>query len=203
MFWMWPQWTLDRFEMIILSTSRCKDIREGCLRERTPRLRSHLDPPVVNIYHPKLIFHSALDYAPRATMFLHSSFAQKSSWWNCLLQWWSMMFGGPGPSDRIHAHKCNQLLVTMCSNLIVSRTYLFILQMLLSPDRMTAGTGQAGSSGLSGFGDTFALYQWKVRGFKPIILALGTEQSEPLAWRRLHTTICPSPTYPFNSESML
>ena len=79
MFWMWPQWTLDRFEMIILSTSRSKDIREGCLRERIPRLRSHLDPPVVNIYHPKLIFHSALDYAPRATMFLHSSFAQKSS----------------------------------------------------------------------------------------------------------------------------
>ena len=32
---------------------------------------------------------------------------------------------GPGPSDRIHAHKYNQLLVTMCSNLIVSRTYLF------------------------------------------------------------------------------
>ena len=79
MFWMWLQWTLDRFEMIILSTSRSKDIREGCLRERIPRLRSHLDPPVVNIYHPKLIFHSALDYAPRATMFLHSSFAQKSS----------------------------------------------------------------------------------------------------------------------------
>ena len=57
-------------------------------------------------------------------MFLLSSFAQKNSWWNWHLQWWSMMFGGPGPSDCIQAHKCNQLLVTVWFDIDSITTYL-------------------------------------------------------------------------------
>ena len=102
----------------------------------------------------------------------------------------------------VFKHKCNQLLV--CSILITYYRVSFYLRMLLSSSRMTARTGQADQSSFD-LPDAFALYQQKVRGsepFDPNILEPWVLSTELLACNRLYATICPSPTHPFNSESM-
>lgn len=60
MFWMWaimwPQWTLDRFEMIILSTSRSKDIREGCGKRKDPKVAFTFRSPRREYLSPEIDF---------------------------------------------------------------------------------------------------------------------------------------------------